>query len=109
MSAYPTESLSRDEHRAQADTFLAARVIQALQTTEPQERSAALRAAAEGIAASGSGPGLTLLLAKSAEPTARQLALTLATLLPAPLDASLVSALGSLLVTKNAPHELQVA
>jgi hypothetical protein len=103
------ESLARDEYGTQADTFLAAKLPQALEKVEPRQRSDALRSAAEVIAASGSGSGLTMLLAKSAEPTARQLALTLATLLPAPLSASVVSGLQPLLIAKSAPAEIQIA
>ena len=103
------ESLARDEYGAQADRILAAGISRTLQEVKSERRADALRAAAEVMAASDSGPRLTLLLAKSAEPIARQLALILTTLLPAPLNTILITAVRPLLTPKSAPRELQIA
>ena len=103
------ESLVRDENGAQADMLVAARISQALQEAKIETQVDALRAVAEVMAASASGSRLALLLAKSAEPTAPLLALTLITLLPAPLDNVLITAVRPLLSAKSAPHELQIA
>jgi hypothetical protein len=103
------ESLARDEHGSRADAFLAAGVKQALRSIDDEKQMAALHAAAEVIAGSSSASGLTFALATSNEPASRQLALTIALLLPAPLASGLVTALQPLLTPNQAPCELQVA
>lgn len=103
------QSLARDEYGSEADAFLARGVIQAIKEIDPNKQAQGVNAAAEVIAASGSGPGLVLLLATSTESLAPQLALTLAALLPAPLSGDLVEALRPLLTAKRAPEELQIA
>lgn len=102
------ESLARDEHGANADSFLAAGVMAALKEVKAEDQPEVLKPAAEIIAGSGSASGIAVVLAASAEPMARQLALTLATLLPAPLSSGLVAALRPLLSAKHVPRELQV-
>ncbi|HLJ98157.1 MAG TPA: hypothetical protein VKU02_33665 [Gemmataceae bacterium] len=103
------ESLAHDECGAGADAFLATGVIRAFQEVDPANQSDVLNAVAEVIGESERGQGLALLLARSTEPIAQQLALRLAPLLPAPLDAGLVAALRPLLRAKRIANELQIA
>src|SRR5262249_21324349 len=103
------ESLAQDEHGTRADSLLATGVTQALKEVELRSRPNALGAADEVIAGSSRGPGVALVLAASAEPTARHLALTVATLLPAPLSPGLAAALRPLLTAKRIPQDVQVA
>jgi hypothetical protein len=103
------QSLAQAQQGGQDDSVLAASVLQALQQVDPDKQARALRAAAEMIAAKESGSRLAFAWATSAEPLAGRLALTLALVLPVPLEAGLVAALRPLLTRKRAPAKLQIA
>lgn len=102
------QSLIQEQSTSLDDSLLAAKVIAAIQEMEAKNQGRAVRAAAEILAGSGSGSRLASVWATSTEPLAAQLALSLAILLPGPLDAGLVAALRPLLTRKRAPAKLQI-
>jgi hypothetical protein len=86
-----------------ADAMLAASLGAALMRVAADERDECIAAVAQTIAAGGCSPGMLGLLAADPDVIARQLALALATRLPALIDANLGSTLRAVLMDRRLP------
>jgi hypothetical protein len=108
------ESVAREEQRERADAVLSAWLGKKLLEVAVAERPQVAGAAAEAIAASGSGPRLVPALASptvhaALQPGAGLLALELIARLPSPLPEELMKAVRPLLAERKLPREARVA
>ncbi len=104
------EGVAREEHGERADGVLAAWLGKELLQLAAEERAQAAGAAAEAIAASGSGPRLVVVLAGPGvagplQPVVALLALEMVTRLPTPLAEGLLQAVKPVLADRRVAAE----
>jgi hypothetical protein len=101
--------IAREAYGPRADAMLAASLGSALMRVEANQRDECIAAVAQTIAAGGCSPGMLALVAADPEVIARQLALALATRLPALIDPSLGSTLRAVLTDRRLPADATLA
>jgi len=103
------ETIAQEEEGAKAGSYLATQVAQTLAALPEEDQEQALRAVADLLAVSVTGPEITQALLTRRGRCARQLALALVARLAPPVSEVLIEAARPLLARKRAPRPAQVA